>query len=89
MTDTITREGDELVFREDGRWVYVIDLDRCTTSAQVLDWIVQVSKKRWATPELIGQMVRLLDKELDLQHNICSRAIMASPDEVAEALEQS
>jgi hypothetical protein len=50
---------------------YEIDLDRCASSAQVLDWISQVSKKTWATSELIGDLVLKLDEVLNLQRNIC------------------
>ena len=27
-----------------------VDLDSCTTSAAVLNWIMQVAGKQWATP---------------------------------------
>lgn len=51
---------------------YQIDLDRCKTSAQVLDWIIQVAKKTWTTQEVIADLVLMLDRCLDLQANICS-----------------
>jgi hypothetical protein len=50
---------------------YEIDLDRCTNSAEVLDWISQVSKKTWATSEMIGDLVLKIDEVLNLQKNIC------------------
>jgi hypothetical protein len=54
---------------------YEVDLDRCTTSAQVLDWIAQVAKKTWATRKIIADLVLMLDRCLDLQANICSWGI--------------
>ncbi len=30
---------------------YEVDLDDCTTSAEVLDWIIQVAEKGWASAE--------------------------------------
>jgi hypothetical protein len=30
---------------------YEVDLDTCTTSAEVLDWILQIAGKAWASPE--------------------------------------
>ena len=50
---------------------YQIDLDRCNSSAQVLDWIVQVSKKNWATDEVVGSLVKELDQALHIQGNLC------------------
>jgi hypothetical protein len=54
---------------------YQVDLDRCNTSAEVLDWIIQVSKKTWATREVIADLVLMLDRCLDLQANICSMGV--------------
>jgi hypothetical protein len=51
---------------------YPIALDEATTSAQVLDWIAQVSHKNWATPKTVGELVTLFDAILQLQANLCS-----------------
>jgi len=50
---------------------YQINLERCATSAQVLDWIAQIAQKTWATPEIVGALVKALDRCLDLQGNLC------------------
>jgi hypothetical protein len=50
---------------------YEVDLEGCTTPAQVLDWIVQVSKKTWATDLVIADLVRALDDLLDMQGTMC------------------
>ena len=51
---------------------YQIDLERCNSSAQILDWIIQVSKKTWAGNEIVGSLVKHLDRCLHIQGNICS-----------------
>lgn len=55
-----------------GNWRYEIDLERCLSSAQVLDWIMQVSMKQWATPQVVAGLVRALDEVLYPQANLCS-----------------
>ena len=54
---------------------YYIDLERCNSSAQILDWIIQVSKKPWATDEILSALVRALDGYLDIQGNISSMGV--------------
>ena len=54
-----------------GAGEYEVDLERCTTPAQVLDWIVQVSKKTWATDAIVADLVRALDDLLDMQGTLC------------------
>jgi hypothetical protein len=58
-----------------GREVYYIDLERCLSSAQVLDWICQISGKTWAIPALLGLIVKVLDACLYPQANLCSCGI--------------
>jgi hypothetical protein len=53
---------------------YYIDLDRCSNNAAILDWIIQVSKKRWATSEIVGDLVISLNEILDIQGTFCSGA---------------
>ena len=62
-----------------GRELYWIDLARCQTSAQVLDWIVQVSHKLWATDPVLAGLVRALDQHLDLQASMCSFGLERGP----------
>src|SRR5262245_10480235 len=39
------------LYDDEGNWHWDVDLERCTTSAQVLDGIMQVSGKYFSTPE--------------------------------------
>ena len=55
--------------------VYWVDLDRVRSSAEVLDWIAQISKKTWCTEKILANLVWALDDILDLQQNYCSFGI--------------
>ena len=50
---------------------YEIYLDECNSSAQILDWIIQVSQKSWATDDVIGELIRALDDILGIQGHFC------------------
>ncbi|ABK18103.1 hypothetical protein Sfum_2423 [Syntrophobacter fumaroxidans MPOB] len=44
-----------------GRHVYEIDLERCTTPAQLLDWIFQLHGKTWMTPEMMDEFLSIIE----------------------------
>jgi hypothetical protein len=50
---------------------YEIDLDRCLTAGAVLDWIIQVAEKAWASPPILAGLVRLVDHVLRPQAGLC------------------
>lgn len=54
-----------------GAWAYEVDLERCRTSAEALDWIMQVAGKTWATDAVIAGLVRALDDCLSPQAHLC------------------
>jgi len=41
---------------------YYVDLERCGTANDMLDWILQVAGKGWILPEDIGHLVRALEE---------------------------
>lgn len=51
---------------------YQVDLEQCTTSAEVLDWIAQVAEKPLATNEVIAGLVRAINDVLAPQQHLCS-----------------
>lgn len=51
---------------------YYVDLERCCSSAEVLDCLCQVASKAWCSDEALGQLVRLLDLLLRPQATLCS-----------------
>lgn len=53
--------------------IYEVDLEECNSSAQILDWIAQVSQKTWASREDIGYLVEALEEILCLQGSFCGR----------------
>ena len=46
-----------------------IDLDRCRTSAEVLDWIFQIRHKGWGA-RAIADLLAAVDDVLDQQRNL-------------------
>jgi hypothetical protein len=51
---------------------YHIDLERFTSSAEMLDMIMQVAGKAWATDEVLAGLVRALSDTIDPQACLCS-----------------
>ena len=51
---------------------YEVNLERCTTSAKTLDWIMQVASKASITNHAVGLFVRELERLLDPQATMCS-----------------
>jgi hypothetical protein len=58
---------------------YDIPLDRCRTSAAVLDWIFQIAEKSWATPRIIAGLIHALDYYLYPQATLCSFGVERGP----------
>ena len=82
-------DPDRLVLvlrRGGGRWMYEVDLGRCQTSAGVINWIIQVSKKSWASDAVLADLVRQLDDLLNLQATLCSFGQERGPIDVKEVL---
>ena len=51
---------------------YEIDLEDCTTSARVLDWICQVAGKQWQDRDrVIAGLITALDDVLNPQAHLC------------------
>ena len=58
-----------LTWQPKGR-AYEIDLEQCNNSAQVLDWVAQITHMTWATSEVVGTLVQALDDLLNLQGSV-------------------
>jgi len=41
--------------------IYEIDVERMVNSANTLDWIFQIARKNWATPEILHDLVHVID----------------------------
>lgn len=59
--------------REYGNPEYEIDLERCLSSQRVLDSICQIHHKIWADNDVLANLVRALDRCLNLQRNVMER----------------
>jgi len=51
---------------------YEIDLERFVSSGEMLDFIMQIASKSWATPEIIGTFVMALNDIFYPQANLCT-----------------
>jgi len=65
----VTFDVNRLVLTVQGDRPYEVDLDRCTTPAELLDSIFQVSKKLWCDRALAGELLAAIEtacrQELD------------------------
>jgi hypothetical protein len=71
-------KGTRLSYRPfpDRMYAYPIDLEcQCTTSARMLDIIMQVAGKTWADDACLAGLIRALDHILRPQANLCSSGI--------------
>jgi hypothetical protein len=44
-----------------GAWLYEVDLERCTNSAEMLDWIMQLNRKQWCTGDVLHEVIGLFN----------------------------
>ena len=66
----LTTTSLELLMQRPGSF-YAVDLERLNTSAEMLDTIIQVAKKKWATPEVVGCLVKAFQDIFEPQTQIC------------------
>jgi len=66
---------------------YEIDLEEFHTSAELLDMIFQVTRKRWATPEDLGSMLKAFQYVLQPQANYCGGGADSRVENVREMVE--
>ena len=50
---------------------YYIPLAQLTNSAQILDWLCQIQSKRWASPEIVWDLIEAIVFLIDPQSHIC------------------
>lgn len=70
-----------LEYRAEGKlWRYEVDLTRCRTSAQILDWLCQVGAKTWVSAEDIGHLLMAIDNLAGrLQSRVCGCGVESGP----------
>lgn len=71
--------GYTLFYNVTRNYRYVVDLERCQTSAQTLDWIAQIAAKTWADDQVVAGLVRALDDVLQLQATRCGCGVEKGP----------
>jgi hypothetical protein len=70
----LDRDAQTLTLSADSpaRYEYVINLAELNTSGEMLDLIMQVANKTWATAEMLGTLVEALNDIFEPQVNLCS-----------------
>lgn len=61
LTVTLRKDNLTLEIQDGGSYLYHIDLEECTDSAGVLDWIFQVLNKDFMTPDLMFAILNELN----------------------------
>ena len=51
----------------DSAAVYQVLMETIYNSDKVLDWLAQVNSKTWATPQVVGDLVIILDEVVNLR----------------------
>lgn len=67
---------------------YEIDIEKCTTSAEVLDWLAQMRTKTWVNTEDLGDLIVAFDDILSLQATLCSGGEDCGPIDVAAIVQK-
>lgn len=56
------RSNLTIAIERNGQWIYEIDLEETNTPAELLDWIFQIHGKSWCTPELLHNLLTVIDE---------------------------
>ncbi len=43
-------------------WLYGVDLENCTNSAEILDYIFQIAAKKWRTPQILYDLIKEIEE---------------------------
>lgn len=85
---TLNRADLTMEIRRDGKIFYWLPLDGCQTAAGMLDLIMQIACKPWATKMLIGEVVRLLRDGFEPQRTLCSFGQARPPINVRDTIKE-
>lgn len=62
----------ELIYRAGYNQLYEIDLETITSSSQMLDWLLQIKGKAWASNQDITDLLQAFKELFDPQCYLCS-----------------
>jgi len=62
------RRSRMVIYKESG---YDVPMWNCNTSAQILDWIIQLSQKEWEAPDALLGFIRMVNYLIDIQAHLC------------------
>lgn len=49
------------IYDDSNRKLYDIDLERCRNASELLDWILQINCKSWASPGIIKSILNTIE----------------------------
>jgi hypothetical protein len=65
------------------RHSYQIGLETITDSAQMLDWVFQIRRKRWATNDIVGDLINAFEDIFSPQGCLCGMGVGKTIDSTA------
>ena len=68
---------------------YEVDLEGCSTAADVLDWICQVASKNWASSEVVGDLVAILQRLLRPQATLIHGPGLPKGDDLRKIIDRN
>jgi len=68
-------EGLLVLVADHPEYAYEVALEECASSAEMLDWIMQVANKTWADDEVVAGLVRALNEVLRPQGTLCANGL--------------
>ena len=57
------------ILTDEGSWLYEIDVERCRSSAETLNWLYQVLYKSWCSPQVIFDIMWALEQACQKYHH--------------------
>ena len=53
----VRADSDGILLRAGKYYEYPIEFDRCDTPARILSWCLHLSRKNWATADMLGDFI--------------------------------
>lgn len=69
--------------------IYDVNLKLCRTSAEVLDYIIQISRKSWCSADVLWRVIMLMNEALEFQRTLCSGGIERGPIDPVKIMKEN
>ena len=57
------------------KWFYSVELEKCTDSAQILDYIFQIANKTWCSPQILYDLIQEIEKACREIHSEAAQGV--------------